>query len=67
VIDGRERRCEMAVKTKKKPEPRWCPASLRKMQRRRLQKLHKSEIEKEREEKARDDWFNEVQPMIKTK
>jgi hypothetical protein len=53
-IDGQKRRAL---------EPRWCPTGLTKMQRRKLQKLHKSELEKERAENAHDDWFNQARPM----
>jgi hypothetical protein len=34
-----------------------------KTQRRRLQKLRKGELEKEKAEKAHDNWFNQVRPM----
>jgi hypothetical protein len=37
------------------PEPRWCPAGLTKTQRRRLQKLRKEELEREKVEEARDE------------
>jgi hypothetical protein len=49
------------------PKPRWCPVSLSKTQRRRLQKLRKKELEEEKEEKAWDEWFNQVSPMTKPK
>jgi hypothetical protein len=46
------------------PQPRWCPAGLTKTQWRRLQKMRKSEMERE---KACDEWFNQARPMIAPK
>jgi hypothetical protein len=40
---------------KRVPETRWCLAGLTNTQWRRLQKLHKNELENEKADKARDD------------
>jgi hypothetical protein len=53
-----------ASQVKKAPEPRWCLAGLTKTQRRHLQKLRKEEMEEEKREKDRDEWFNRVRPMM---
>jgi hypothetical protein len=55
------------AKPRKTHEPQWYPTGLSKTQRRRLQKLHKSEIDKEREENTHDEWFNKVRPMTRPK
>jgi hypothetical protein len=53
--------------TRKTPQPRWCPVGLTKTQRRRLQKLRKAEIEREKAEIERDKWFNRARPMTTIK
>jgi hypothetical protein len=50
---------------RKVPEPCWCPAGLTKTQRRHLQKLRKKEIDEEKREEARGEWFNKAHPMTK--
>jgi hypothetical protein len=35
------------------------------MQQRRLQKLHQNEMEEKHREEERDQWFNQVRPMVK--
>jgi hypothetical protein len=42
-----------------KPLPRWCPTSLTKMQRPRVQKLRAREIAEKRRDEERDWWFNQ--------
>jgi hypothetical protein len=64
VVDERKKDRTIA-QARKVLEPQWCPASLTKTQRRRLQKLHKNEIDKEKKEKAHDEWFNKARPMTK--
>jgi hypothetical protein len=55
-----EQESQIDIKRRVVSEPHWCPAGLTKTQHRRLQKLRKQEIEREKEEKAHDEWFNEA-------
>jgi transglutaminase/protease-like cytokinesis protein 3 len=50
-----------------KPLPRWCPTSLTKMQRPRVQKLWAREIAEKRRDEERDWWFNQEWPIVDTK
>jgi hypothetical protein len=58
---------EAGVKLGRAPETRWCLVGLSKTQRRRLKKMYKSEMDREREERAHDEWFNKAWPMIMPK
>jgi Mg-chelatase subunit ChlI len=62
-----EQESQIDIKRRVVSKPHWCPGGLTKTQHRRLQKLRKQEIEREKEEKARDEWFNEARPMVVTK
>jgi hypothetical protein len=57
-VQGTEMPKDNMTGTRKTPQPRWCPVGLTKTQRRRLQKLRKAEIEREKAEIERDEWFN---------
>jgi hypothetical protein len=50
-----------------KPAPKWCPAGLTKMQRRRVQKLRARELEEKRREDERDRWFNQERLVVYTR
>jgi hypothetical protein len=58
---------EAGVKLGRAPETRWCLVGLSKTQRRRLKKMYKSEMDREREERAHVEWFNKAWPMIMLK
>jgi hypothetical protein len=49
------------------PQPLWCLAGLTKTQQRRLHKLCKGKIGKEKAEKERDEWYNQARSMITVK
>jgi hypothetical protein len=53
--------------TWKMPQPHWCLVGLTKTQRRRLQKLRKAQIEREKAEIERDEWFNRARPVTTIK
>jgi hypothetical protein len=53
------------VTPRTKPEPRWGPPGVTKMQHRRVQKLRAKEIKEGESEVARDQWFNQECPMTK--
>jgi hypothetical protein len=72
ITDHSKPREDMSERTagegaRKPLQPRWCPARLSKTQRRRLHKLRKAEIEKDKEEKEHDEWFNAARPMTTPK
>jgi hypothetical protein len=52
--------------TRGTPRPMWFLTGLSKTEKQRLQKLCRSELQKE-EERERDEWFNRARPMIKRK
>jgi hypothetical protein len=56
-----------AAQIKRAPGPQWCLTGLTKTQRRHSQKLCKEEIEEEKRERDRDEWFNRVHPMMRTR
>jgi hypothetical protein len=66
-VQGTEMPKDNTTGTRKMPQPRWCPVGLTKTQRRRLQKLRKAEIEREKAEIERDKWFNRARPMTTIK
>ncbi|KAJ1259172.1 hypothetical protein BS78_10G133800 [Paspalum vaginatum] len=54
----------MSVAPGTQPKPRWCPGGLTHTQKRRVQRLRALEIREEQAEKKRDEWFNQVRPMV---
>jgi hypothetical protein len=44
-------------------QPRWCPPSLTRTQKRKLQRLRLAEMREKEREKRRDELFNEIKPM----
>jgi hypothetical protein len=51
----------------KRPVPRWCPWSITKTQKHRLQKMRQRELAEKKEEEEWDYWFNHLWPMTKPK
>lgn len=47
--------------------PKWCPVGLTRTQRRKLQRLRFREKQEKELEKQRDDFFNQVKPMVPQK
>ena len=44
--------------------PRWCPPSLTPTQKRKLQRLRLKVMREQEQEKRRDEFFNEIKPMV---
>jgi hypothetical protein len=66
-VQGTEMPKDNTTGTRKMSQPHWCPVGLTKTQRRRLHKLRKAEIEREKAEIERDGWFNRARPMTTIK
>ena len=48
-------------------QPKWCPPGLTKTQKRKLQRMRSHEMAEQEAEKQRDNWFNDIRPMVPTK
>jgi hypothetical protein len=46
------------------PKPMWCPVGLSKSQKRRLQRIRTAELCEAAQERARDEAFNDLRPML---